>query len=93
MGQLMLGRESVIEVTKKFMSVTEEVHLHGVKGYEEHLSLAVLPKARISKWVRFFKEATYRGVISLVVFRAEDLETSIDLLFNLGALPPTGILE
>ena len=84
MGHLMLGRESIIEVTKQFISVTEEVHLHGVRGYEEHLSLAVLPKARISKWVSYLIDSAFMGVVNLEVFSAEDLETSIDLLHRVS---------
>jgi sugar phosphate isomerase/epimerase len=83
MGHLMLGRESVIAVTKQFMAVTEEVHLHGVKENEEHLSLAVLPETRVSKWVKFLEAAAYRGVVNLEVFSAEDLETSIRILLGL----------
>jgi len=87
-GHLMLGRERVIEVIKQFLPVIKEVHLHGVKGHEEHLSLAVLPEARVARWVKLLANSAYGGVVNLEVFRSEDLETSIDLLLNLGALSP-----
>ena len=83
MGHLMLGRESVIKMTKQFMPVTREVHLHGVKGCEEHLSLAVLPEARVSKWVKLLVEASYGGVVNLEVFSEGDLEASISMLGGL----------
>jgi sugar phosphate isomerase/epimerase len=83
MGHLMLGRENVIKVTKQFMSVTREIHLHGVKGCQEHLSLAVLPKARVAKWVKLLVEASYRGVVNLEVFSQGDLETSMRMLMGL----------
>lgn len=82
MGHLMLGRESVIKVTKQFMPVTREVHLHGVKGCEEHLSLAVLPEALVSKWVKLLVEASYGGVVNLEVFSEGDLEASISMLIG-----------
>jgi sugar phosphate isomerase/epimerase len=82
-GHLILGRESVLEVIKQFMPVIREVHLHGVKGHEEHLSLAVLPEARVSKWVKLLANSSYGGVVNLEVFSAEDLETSISMLIGL----------
>jgi sugar phosphate isomerase/epimerase len=82
MGHLMLGRESVIKVAKQFMSVTREVHLHGVKGCQEHLSLAVLPEARVSKWVKLLVEASYGGVVNLEVFSEGDLEASLRMFIK-----------
>jgi sugar phosphate isomerase/epimerase len=86
MGHLMLGRENVVKVTKQFMPVTREIHLHGVKGCEEHLSLAVLPEARVSKWVELLVAASYGGVVNLEVFRAEDLAASISMLIGLFSM-------
>jgi len=83
MGHLVLGRENVSEVTKQFMSVIREIHLHGVKGHKEHLSLAVLPEARVSKWVKLLVEASYGGVVNLEVFSERDLEASISMLIKL----------
>jgi sugar phosphate isomerase/epimerase len=83
MGHLMLGRESVVKMTKQFMPVIREVHLHGVKGHEEHLSLAVLPEARVSKWVKLLVEASYGEVVNLEVFSEGDLEASISMLIGL----------
>ena len=86
MGHLMLGRESVSGVTRQFMSVIRELHLHGVKGHEEHLSLAVLPEARVSKWVKLLVEASYGGVVNLEVFSEGDLEASISMLIGLFSI-------
>jgi sugar phosphate isomerase/epimerase len=83
MGHLMLGRESVSGVTKQFMPVIREIHLHGVTGHEEHLSLTVLPEARVSKWVKLLVEASYRGVVNLEVFSEGDLEASMRMLMGL----------
>jgi sugar phosphate isomerase/epimerase len=82
-GHLMLGRENVIKVTKQYMSVTKEIHLHGVKGCQEHLSLAVLPEARVAKWVKLLVEASYKGVVNLEVFSQGDLEVSMRMLMGL----------
>ena len=83
MGHLMLGGESVIEVTEQFISVTGEVHLHGVIGYEEHLCLAAVPAKRVSKWLKLLLKSFYGGVVNLEVFSQADLEASIRMLSDL----------
>ena len=62
-----------------FLSVGEVRALKKL-GVEEHLSLAVLPAARVSKWLKLLIEASYKGVINLEVFSEEDLEASIRIL-------------
>jgi sugar phosphate isomerase/epimerase len=80
MGHLMLGRESVSGVSRQFMSAIEEIHLHGVEGHAEHLSLAVLPKPRVAQWIALLIAAGYKGVINLEVFSRECLASSMDIL-------------
>jgi sugar phosphate isomerase/epimerase len=80
MGHLMLGRESVSETTRQFISVIKEIHLHGVIEDEEHLSLSVLPEARVSRWINLLVDADFSGVVNLEVFSPEDLETSLGML-------------
>ena len=80
MGHLMLGRESVSGVSRQFMSAIEEIHLHGVEGHAEHLSLAVLPKPRVAKWIALLIAAGYKGVINLEVFSRESLASSMNIL-------------
>ena len=80
LGHLLLGRENVVEVAKQFMPVTSEVHLHGVRGFQEHLSLAVLPETQVSEWTRLLAAASFSGVVNLEVFSEEDLDTSMDML-------------
>jgi sugar phosphate isomerase/epimerase len=92
LGHLLLGRENVVEVTKQFLSVTREVHLHGVRGFQEHLSLAVLPEPQVNEWIRLFAEASFSGVVNLEVFSPADLEASMDLLSQAcNALPKDGL--
>jgi sugar phosphate isomerase/epimerase len=83
MGHLMLGRESVMETTRQFMSVIKEIHLHGVIEDEEHLSLAVLPVSRVSRWINLLVDTDFRGVINLEVFNPEDLEASVGMLLGI----------
>lgn len=83
MGHLMLGQERVSTVTRQFISAIQEIHLHGVKANEEHLSLAVLPKTRLAKWVALLIDTAYKGVVNLEVFSAESLESSLNVLIEL----------
>lgn len=80
MGHLLLGRESVSETTRQFMPVIGEIHLHGVIEYQEHLSLSVLPEARVSQWINLLVDTGFRGVVILEVFTPKDLETSLGML-------------
>jgi sugar phosphate isomerase/epimerase len=80
MGHLMLGSENVSETTRRFMPMIKEIHAHGVRGYDEHLSLTVLPEARVSHWVNLLMAFGFRGVFNIEVFSAEDLRASIRLL-------------
>ncbi len=81
-GHLMLGQEDVMEVMRQYLDVTHVIHLHGVKGYEEHLSLSILPKNLVHGWLRHLKRASFQGVIVLEVFSPLDLEESMDILFE-----------
>jgi sugar phosphate isomerase/epimerase len=93
LGHLLLGRENVVEVTKQFLSVTSEVHLHGVRGFQEHLSLAVLTETQVSEWIRVFAEASFSGVVNLEVFSEADLNASMDMLMGLFSSPATTQFE
>ena len=73
LGHLLLGRESVVDVIQQFIAVTQEVHLHGVQGWQEHLSLAVMPESRVSDWLSPLVESSYSE---------EDLKSSIHMLIQ-----------
>ncbi len=81
-GHLMLGQEDVMGVMKQYLDVTRAIHLHGVRGYDEHLSLSILPRSLVQRWLRYLKMASYQGVIVLEVFNPQDLEASMDILLE-----------
>ena len=81
-GHLMLGGENVTEVMKRYLNVTRAIHLHGVQGYDEHLSLSILPENVVQGWLGCLRMASYQGLIVLEVFNPEDLEESMDLLLE-----------
>jgi len=76
-GHLLLGREPVMPALDRWLHETREIHLHGVLGDLEHLSLAVLPAARLRRWVRCLAGAAFEGVVNLEVFSPEDLQSSL----------------
>jgi sugar phosphate isomerase/epimerase len=81
-GHLLLGQEDVMEVMRQVLHVTHIIHLHGVKGYEEHLSLSILPRDLVQGLLGYLKEASYQGVIVLEVFNARHLEESMNILLK-----------
>jgi sugar phosphate isomerase/epimerase len=82
LGHLILGKENVIELIKEYLHVTKEIHLHGVNGYEEHLSLSILPKDLVQEWLRYLIKSSFKGVINLEVFNPRDLKSSMDIVFE-----------
>ncbi len=86
-GHLLLGHENVIDAFKHYLPVTGEIHLHGVIGHEDHLSLGVLPKARVTKWMEYLVLENYDGIVNLEVFTPGHLRTSLDLVTR---VLPTG---
>jgi len=80
LGHLMLGQENVIEIIKEYLHVTKEIHLHGVKGNEEHLSLSILHKNLVQEWLKYLIKSCFKGVINLEVFDPKDLKSSLNVL-------------
>jgi sugar phosphate isomerase/epimerase len=83
LGHLLLGRETVLDYLKKYDDLIQEIHLHGVNGYEEHLSLIHLPEERLQKWLAFLKKSDYRKRITLELFSPDELQESLDILSRL----------
>lgn len=80
LGHLLLGRETVLDHLRAYNPHIQEIHLHGVNGYDEHLSLAHLPVERLQKWLTFLIESEYRKWITLELFNPEELQESLDIL-------------
>ena len=82
LGHLLLGDENVTTILRSYSDVTKEIHLHGVKGYEEHISLSVLPKYQVEEWLRYLIEVSFRGVLNLEVFSPLDLNESLNITYD-----------
>ncbi len=83
LGHLLLGRETVLDHLREYEGHIQEIHLHGVNGYEEHLSLAHLPVERLQRWLAFLRESDYRKWITLELFSPEELKESLAILSRL----------
>ena len=81
-GHLMLGQEKVMDSLKQYLNIAGEIHLHGVIGYKEHLSLSVLPEMRVRKWLNYLIRSSFKGIMLLELFSPRDLEESIDIVLE-----------
>ena len=80
LGHLLLGRETVLDHLREYNGYIQEIHLHGVHGYDEHLSLAHLPVERLQKWLAFLMESGSGKWLTLELFSPEELQESLDIL-------------
>ncbi len=76
-GHMLLGAEPVVEILEDSLDETRELHLHGVKGHEEHLSASVLPEALLIDIFRCLHRKRFDGVLNLEVFAPDDLHRSL----------------
>ena len=79
-GHLILGGENVGGAIHTYAGDIRLIHLHGVRGYVEHLSLAQFSEYAVDDWLRCLTGASSNTIIILEVFTPQDLEESIDVL-------------
>lgn len=79
-GHLLLGQEDVCQAIRTCAPALREIHLHGVHGWEEHISLRVRSHEEVRQWIDELKRAGFKGIFNLEVFSPEDLTGSIEML-------------
>ena len=79
-GHLILGRENVNDVLRIYQKDIKELHIHGVKEYEEHLSLSALPVESVCEWNDYLIKIKFDGILNLEVFSPEDLAGSLTVI-------------
>lgn len=79
-GHLILGRENVNDALRRYQEEIRELHIHGVKGYEDHLSLSVLPIESVCEWMDYLIQIEFDGILNLEVFSHEDLTGSLNTI-------------
>jgi sugar phosphate isomerase/epimerase len=81
-GHLILGGECIEDALTAHLDATREIHLHGVKGCDEHLCLSELPEPMLNHCVAYLKKQRFSGVVNLEVFTSEHLERSLEVLLK-----------
>lgn len=78
-GHLVLGGEKVTQALAHYLPITREIHLHGVRGHEEHISIGAFSDERLRPWAAMLMK-DFRGILNLEVFSQADLEESLAIL-------------
>lgn len=78
LGHLILQKADIGSVFDKYAAITPVIHLYGVAGHHEHLSLETLSKKDMASVFKILKR--FSGVVSLEVFSYRHLRTSLDVL-------------
>lgn len=81
-GHLVAMKVDPLEHCKRYFKMTRVIHLHGVNGRKDHISLKYLDAGLLKRLTRFLKDNSYRGVLTLEVFSQADFEESIDILWE-----------
>jgi sugar phosphate isomerase/epimerase len=81
-GHLILGGESVSDILEDNFSVIREIHIHGVKGYEDHLCVSRLPDPILRQCFECLKSKVFSGIVNLEVFTPDHLNGSIAVLLK-----------
>lgn len=81
-GHLVLGDESVSDNLADNFPAIGEIHLHGVKGHEDHLCVSELPGPMLCRCFQYLNNRRYRGIVNLEVFSPADLNGSIAVLIE-----------
>jgi len=78
-GHLLLGNEDVLQQLHRYVRSAPVIHLHGVVGYEEHLSLEK-NQEHVAEWLACLEACGFDGILTLEVFSPQDLESSIEIV-------------
>jgi len=81
-GHLMVNRFDMEYVFDRYRDRTTIMHLHGVEGRKDHLSLDRLSKEQRKSVMRILEH--FQGVISLEVFSYDNLVSSLKALAEFG---------
>lgn len=68
------------EYCQAMLPHTSVIHLHGVNGDRDHISLKYLDPAKLEKFLRMIKECDYKGVVTLEIFSESEFFESMAIL-------------
>lgn len=79
-GHAWLGGENLNTAFTPLVDYVGEIHLHGIKEAQEHLSLAALESGRLKSFMELIEGLKYTKLLNLEVFTPEDLASSLACL-------------
>lgn len=82
-GHMLLFQRDYEHYLQKYLAQTRVIHLHGVKGGKDHLSLAEGEGKDLEQVFSILKGADYDGVLTLEVFSRNDYQTSMEVVRQL----------
>lgn len=68
------------EYCEAMLPHTSVIHLHGVNGDRDHVSLKYLDPSKLESFLRIIKKHDYRGVVTLEIFSEAEFFESIAVL-------------
>lgn len=81
-GHLIIMGVDPLKHLKKCLSMTRVIHLHGVDGSKDHVSLKYFDVVSLGSLIRLLKDNDYRGVLTLEVFSQTDFDESMEVLWG-----------
>ncbi len=78
---LVMGLDPLAHLEKYFESIAV-IHLHGVNGAKDHVSLKYLNQGMLKDIADFLMRRGYAGVLTLEVFAQSDFEESMEILWE-----------
>lgn len=86
-GHVWLGGENPTDSFIPLFDYVHEIHLHGIKGDLEHLSLSAMEPGRLRAFMEVLQRRNYNKPVNLEVFTPEDLASSLACLRLFGTTP------
>jgi sugar phosphate isomerase/epimerase len=68
------------EYCEAMFPLTSVIHLHGVNGDRDHVSLKYLDRAKLEEFLRMVKQYDYKSVVTLEIFSEMEFFESIAIL-------------
>jgi sugar phosphate isomerase/epimerase len=81
-GHLVVQELDPLKHCEKYFKKTRVIHLHGVNGSKDHVSLKYFDGGLIRRIAQFLKGNKYQGILTLEVFSQTDFEESMGVLWE-----------
>ncbi len=82
-GHMILDGSNYLDYLQTFLARTRVIHLHGVAGEKDHLSLASAEKRHLQLVMTWLWQHNYKNVLTLEVFCPQHFEESLAVVSEL----------